>query len=102
MMKSNSETNKKYDQEYKNDVARMVVDGGRTVRAVSGDTGVSITTVRAWTALYRKSQVLGSPGAVTLSPVDLQLKAVLEENRKLKMQVTFLKKTMAYFVEQPQ
>ena len=56
-MKSNSDTNKKYDQEYKNDVARMVIDGGRTVREVSSDTGVSVTTaVRTWAALFRKSR----------------------------------------------
>jgi hypothetical protein len=36
-----------------------------------------------------------------LSPEAVQLKAANEEIRKLKMQVEFLKKTMAYFVEQP-
>lgn len=84
------------DLEFRMDAARMVVEGGRTMRAVAEDTGVSYQTVVSWVSAYKKSK-----NAAVLSPADLKLKAALEENRKLKMQVEFLKKTMAYFVELP-
>lgn len=93
---------KRYDKEYKLDAARMVVDGGRTLSAVAADTGVCYATVRAWVAAYRLNQSGAFPGSGNLSPADQQLKHALDENRKLKIQVAFLKKTMAYFVEQPQ
>jgi hypothetical protein len=40
---------------------------------------------------------LGENAKPVLSAEALQLKAVMEENRKLKMQVDFLKETTAYF-----
>ena len=83
------------------DAARMVVKGGRTIGDVAADTGVCYATVRAWVAAFRKDQAGAFPGSGHLSPSDLQLKELMEENRKLKMQVGFLKKTMAYFVELP-
>ena len=101
-MKSTKDPKKRYDREYKMDAARMVVDGGRTLGAVAADTGVCYATIRSWVAAYRKGQSGSFPGSGSLSPADLKLKEVLEENRKLKIQVAFLKKTMAYFVEQPQ
>ena len=101
-MKTTIVSKKIYDREFKMDAARLVVDVGRTVAAVAADIGVSPTTVRAWISIYKK----GLPGASVakgqLSPVELQLKQANDEIRKLRMQVDFLKKTMAYFVEQPQ
>lgn len=101
-MKSTKILKKRYDREYKMDAARMVVDGGRTLGDVAADTGVCYATVRAWVAAYRAGQSGAFPGSGNLSPADMQLKQLMEENRKLKIQVTFLKKTMAYFVELPQ
>lgn len=101
-MKTVKNPKRRYDREYKMDAARMVVDGGRTLGAVAEDTGVCYATVRAWVAAYRKGQSGAFPGTGKLSPADLNLKQVMDENRKLKIQVEFLKKTMAYFVEQPQ
>ena len=101
-MKQTKGTKKRYDREYKRDAARMVVDGGRTVDAVAADIGVCSATVRSWVVTYKKSGSGAFPGSGNLSPNDLQWKQMLDENRKLKIQVAFLKKTMAYFVEQPQ
>ncbi|MCX6125116.1 MAG: hypothetical protein NTV34_10285 [Proteobacteria bacterium] len=44
-------------------------------------------------------EFLGAISTELLSPEGLKLKVALEEIRKLKVQVDFLKKTMAYFVE---
>lgn len=101
-MKAIAGSKKRFDREYKMDAARMVVDGGRTIVAVSADIGVCKATVRAWVATYKASGSGAFPGSGNLSPAELQLKQANEEIRKLKMQVGFLKKTMAYFVEQPQ
>ena len=50
----------------------------------------------SWVKAYKAAK-----SAPKLSPAEIQLKAAQEENRKLRVQVEFLKKTMAYFVELP-
>jgi transposase len=100
-MKTTKDPKKRFDREFKLDAARMVVAGGRTIGAVAADTGVCYATIRAWVAAYRKDQAGAFPGSGHMSVGDIQLKELMEENRKLKMQVGFLKKTMAYFVELP-
>lgn len=87
---------KRHDLEFKIDAAKMVVDGGRKVADVAKDVGVTAQSISAWVKRY-----MADKSKPALSPEAVQLKAANEEIRKLKMQVEFLKKTMAYFVEQP-
>lgn len=93
---TNQKVVKKHDLEYRMDAAKMVVEGGRTTKEVAEDIGTHYQTISYWVKAYKKSKT-----AEVLSPMDLKLKAALEDNRKLKVQVEFLKKTMAYFVELP-
>ena len=83
---------KRHDREFRIDAAKLVVDGGRKASEVARDVGVTAQSVNAWVKAYlaEKAEPVSSAEA-------LQLKAVMEENRKLKMQVDFLKKTTAYF-----
>ena len=80
------------DREFRMDAAKLVVDGGRKASEVARDVGVTPQSVNAWVKAY-----LGEKAKPVLSAESLQLKAVMEENRKLKMQVDFLKKTTDYF-----
>lgn len=96
-MKSTTILKKRYDREYKMDAARMVVDGGRAIKDVAADLGVAPVTIRTWVASYRQSQAIGAPGSGHISATELQLKLANDEIRKLKIQVDFLKKTMAFF-----
>jgi transposase len=89
-------TRKHRDPEFKRDAAKMVVEGGRKASEVARDVGVTAQTVASWARLY-----VAEKSVPKLSSSELQLKAAMEENRKLKVQVEFLKKTMAYFVELP-
>ena len=89
-------TGKHRDLEFRMDAAKLVVEGGRKIGEVATDVGASYQTVASWVKAYKAAK-----SAPPVSPSDLQLKAANEEIRKLKMQVEFLKKTMAYFVELP-
>ena len=101
-MKSVKEPPKRYSLDYKRDAARLVVEGGKSIASAAVDIGVSPSTFRGWVSEFRKNVVFKSPAAGKLTPVEQELAKMTEENRKLKVQVSFLKKTMAYFVEQPQ
>jgi transposase len=102
LMRGNFMTNQKVikqtrrDREFRMDAAKMIVESGRSIAEVARELGHSYPTVASWVKAYRAAQA-----APKLSPVEVQLKAAQEENRKLKVQVEFLKKTMAYFVELP-
>lgn len=81
------------------DAAKMIVEGGRKTSDVAKDVGVTAQSVGAWVKRYKESKSGGTEAV--LSSEGLKLKAANEEIRKLKVQVEFLKKTMAYFVELP-
>ncbi len=87
-----------HDLEFRMDAAKMIVEGGRKASDVAKDVGVTAQSVGAWVKRYMASK--GNHASV-LSAEGLKLKAANEEIRKLKVQVEFLKKTMAYFVELP-
>ena len=89
---------KRHDLEFRMDAARMIVEGGRKPGDVAKDIGVTAQSIGAWVKRYKSSK--DNPASI-LSLEGLKLKAAMEENRKLKVQVEFLKKTMAYFVELP-
>jgi len=88
--------NKHRDREFRMDAAKMIVEGGRSTGEVAKELGHTYPTVASWVKAYKALKA-----APILSVAELQLKAAMEENRKLKVQVEFLKKTMAYFVELP-
>jgi transposase len=90
---------KHHDLEFRMDAAKMVVEGGRKASDVARDVGVTAQSVGFWVKRYLELQASG--GTTALSPDALKLKAAHDEIRKLKVQVEFLKKTMAYFVELP-
>ena len=84
------------DREFRMDAARMIVEDGRRTSDVAADLGLSYQTVNSWVKAFKSEK-----SKPKLTPAELQLKAANEEIRKLKVQVDFLKKTMAYFVELP-
>jgi transposase len=84
------------DKTFRIDAAKMIVDGGRSTREVAKELGHSYPTVAGWVKAYKAEKT-----APKLSSAEILLKAATEEIRKLKVQVDFLKKTMAYFVELP-
>lgn len=84
------------DREFRMDAAKMIVEGGRSTGEVAKELGHSYPTVASWVKAYKAEK-----SAPKMSASELKLKAANEEIHRLKVQVEFLKKTMAYFVELP-
>ena len=90
-------TKKKHrDPEFRKDAARMIVEGGRKISEVAKELDHTYPTVASWVRAYKAEK-----SAPKMSASELKLKAANEEIHRLKVQVEFLKKTMAYFVELP-
>jgi transposase-like protein len=89
----------KYSPEFREEAARMVVEGSRAIAQVARELGLSETTLGNWVRAYRESYAGDEP------PLELSERARLRElerqNRELEMENVFLKKAAAYFAREP-
>lgn len=92
---------KRHGREFKMDTARLIVEGGSKMSDIARDIGVSYQTVNTWVKSYKLDQGQAFPGSGRVTATEAEWKKLVEENRQLKMQTEFLKKTMFYFVEKP-
>ena len=76
--------NKKYDKEFKDSLAKLYLEEGRTVESISKEYSVSRSTITNWVKAYKEECALD----------DEKISArVYEEN-------TFLKKAAAFFAKE--
>jgi transposase-like protein len=80
----------KYSPEFREEAARMVVEGSRAIAQVARELGVGETTLGNWVRAYREKHAGDEP------PLELSERARLRElerqNRELEMENAFLKK----------
>ena len=88
----------KYKPEFRDEVARLVVETTRSIADVSREYGLNETTVGGWVKKYRATHAADEP------PLELSERARLRElerrNRELEMENAFLKKASAYFARE--
>jgi transposase-like protein len=86
---------RKFSPEFREEVARMVVDTSRAIADVAREYGINETTVGNWVRAYREKR------GETEEPLNLPERARLRElerkNRELEMKCAFLTKAAAYF-----
>ena len=87
----------KFTPEFREETAKLVVDGQRSISQVAREYGLSDTTVGNWVRKYRAEHAEDEP------PLELSERARLRElereNRELAMENAFLKKAVAYFAK---
>ena len=88
----------KFTPEFRQEIAKLVVDGQRSISQVAREYGLSDTTVGNWVRKYRAEHAEDEP------PLQLSERARLRElereNRELAMENAFLKKAAAYFAKE--
>lgn len=88
----------KFTPEFREEIAKLVVDGQRSISQVAREYGLSDTTVGNWVRKYRAEHAEDEP------PLQLSERARLRElereNRELAMENAFLKKAAAYFAKE--
>jgi len=89
----------KYSPEFREEAARMVVEGSRPIAQAARELGVSETALGNWVRAYREKHAGDEP------PLELSERARLRQlerhNRELEMENAFLKKAAAYFAREP-
>lgn len=91
---------RKFDAEFKLQIVQMVRDQGRPVTEVCHTMGIGETALRRWMAQY-ELDLAGGPGKIKpLTPEQLRIKQLEEENRRLKEDNDILKKASAFFARE--
>ena len=107
MATSQSKFGRRFDDEFKREVAALACRPGARLEQVARDLGVSPWSVSRWKKQYgvQSSQdgpagVASSPG-VSVAELERRIRALERENADLREQRTILKKAVAIFSEPP-
>jgi len=89
----------KYKPEFRDEVAKLIVESNRSIAEVAREYGLNETTVGSWVKKYRAAHAADEP------PLGLSERARLRElerrNRELEIENNFLKKVAAHFAREP-
>src|SRR5258705_10951044 len=87
-----------YRPEYKEQIARMVVEESRAIPSTAREIGVNEQTLRNWVAEYRKHHADDEP-PLTISE-RARLRELEKEVRELRLEKEFLGKAAAFFASE--
>lgn len=90
---------KVYDQAYKTEICKRVVEAGEIVPAVAREVGISENTIYTWVSRYRENNIKAFVGSGHVKPENEELKRLQKENKELKEENEILKKAAAYFAK---
>jgi transposase len=91
---------KEYDQAFKLEIARMVVDQDIAIAQIVKDMQVGRTAVCRWVAQY-KAELLGQAGiGKPLTAEQQKIRQLEQENRQLRSDNDLLKKASAFFARE--
>ena len=90
---------KVYDQAYKTEICKRVVETGELVPAVAREIGISENTIYTWVSSYKENNVKPFVGSGHVKPENEEFKKLQKENKELREENEILKKAAAYFTK---
>jgi transposase-like protein len=87
---------KRYNQEFKTDIMRLITQEKRSVASIVKDFGVNDQTVRNW---LKESQVSKDSDKVRITVLEAELKAKDKKIADHEMTIDILKKATAIFAQ---
>ena len=88
---------RKFDEEFRREAVKLVMEGGVPAARAARDLGVGQTTLSKWLAAARGAKDESLPESERE-----ELKRLRKENAQLKMERDILKKATAYFAKNSQ
>ena len=90
---------RRFDDDFKAQAVRLVLDEGSSVGAVARDLDLTETALRSWVQRARANRTRGRTGLTTAEREELaQLR---KENRQLRLEREILKNAAAFFAKEP-
>jgi transposase len=90
-----------FDQEFKRDAGKLVVEGGRGLREVSRDLGIHENVLRRWKSQYLADREHAFPGKGHMKPHEEELLRLKKRVLDLEQEREILKKALAIFSKHP-
>ena len=90
---------RRFTDEFKAGVVRLVLDEGKTAGAVARDLDLTETSVRVWVAQALADRTKGKSGGLTTVERE-ELARLRKENRELRLERDVLKKAAAFFAKE--
>lgn len=91
---------RKYNIEFKINAVRLATEQGLTVKQVSQDLGVGLSTLERWISEHKQHGAAAFPGKGHLRPDEDKLRRLERENDVLRRERDILKKALAIFSSQ--
>ena len=91
---------KKYSKEFKLDAISLVNEQGYNNVEAARNLGISPSLLGKWIREAEKGDGLAFRGNGKLTPEQLEIRQLKEENRKLKMEREILKKATVFFAKE--
>lgn len=93
---------KRYDEEFRKDAVETLIKGGRPLKRLARELGVSIQTLRNWRDAYLGKMDGRQPeGMATVRETYEELRRLRSENMTLKRQRDILKKALSILSDPP-
>ena len=90
---------RRFDDDFKAQAVRLVLDEGKTVGAVARDLDLTETALREWVRRARANRTKGRTGLTTAEREELS--QLRKENRQLRLERDILKNAAAFFAKEP-
>jgi transposase len=90
---------RKFTAEYKAEVVRLVLDGGKSIGQVSRELDLTESAVRNWVRQAKIDAGRGPAGALTTAE-RAELVALRREAKQLRMEREILRKATAFFAKE--
>lgn len=90
--------NKKYSKEFKEKIAKLILEDGRTLSSVSKEYNIAKSTINGWIKVFEKDCIECED---MISPsVHEELKRLKKLTAELEKENAFLKKAAAFFAKE--
>ncbi len=91
---------RKYSQEFKLDAINLVTQQGYSRAEAARSLSINAAMLSRWINEHQSEQGQSFRGNGKLSPDQLELRQLREENKRLKMEKEILKKAAAFFAQE--
>lgn len=92
MTMTENKYNKRFDEDYKREIVRLVDELSKSPTQVAEDIGVTSQTIRAWVKKFGKDSSDAFPGKGRLHPADEELRQMKKTIKDLEEENLILKK----------
>ncbi len=90
---------KKYDAEFKKEIAQSFLEGRRTAPSLAAELGLHSNTIYKWAEQYKADPENAFPGTGHMKADEADMTKAQSRIRELEEEVTILKKAAAYFAK---